>query len=211
MVWPAGRNESFRFRAARIDFRGGQFESHRRCHKGGALVLFSNDGRERGLLAADCLHQRRAAVGEFLGVAHHASRESASHDGALSWRTASAAGAVAAISFSAVEIVGKHGRPSSGFPRRANAGKGRPVVLDGAGAETLPVAGRIAFDDDRVRNGALNGSGLLGCPGNVVLFLASVSAAAGFPGNSAARVSDDSFGSDGDVRSVCSVARTTAG
>src|SRR5439155_168888 len=82
-----------------------------------------------------------ADLGKFLRAAHYAAREPAPHDGALSWRTASAAGAVAAISFSAVEIVGKHGRPSSSFPRRANAGKGRPVVLDGTRAETLPVAG----------------------------------------------------------------------
>src|SRR5258708_23128388 len=85
------------------------------------------------------------------------------------------------------------------------------MVPDGAGAQTLPVARRIAFRDDRVRDGAFDGAGVLDCSGDAVLLLASVSAAPGLPRDAAARVCDDAFGRHGDLSAVCCVASASAG
>src|SRR5207253_2927495 len=88
-----------------------------------------------------------------------ATGQCASHDGALSRWPVGSSGALPAISFSAAEVVGKHGRAPHRFPGWANAGERWPVVPDGAGAQTLSVARGIAFRDDRVRNSAFDGVG----------------------------------------------------
>src|SRR4029077_10913997 len=169
-----------------------------RCHENRALVLFPHRGSEPALLPADRLHDRRAAAVEYVGAALHAAGQRASHDGALSRWSAGSSGAFPAISFSAAEVVGKHGRAPCRFSGWANAGKRRPVVPDGAGTQTFSVARGIAFRDDRVRNGAFDGSGILDCARDAVPLLAAISAATGLPGDSTACVSDDSVGSHGD-------------
>src|SRR5260370_27397651 len=122
------------------------------------LVLFHNRGCQPALLPADCVHDRRAPAVECICAALDATGQRASHDGALSWWSAGSFGAFPAISFSAVKVVGKHGRASRGFSGWANAGERRPVVPDGAGAQTLSLAGRITFGHDRVRTGARSGA-----------------------------------------------------
>jgi len=86
-----------------------------------------------------------------------------------------------------------------------------PVVPDGVGAQTLSVAGGIALRDDRVRNGAFDGSGVLDCSCDALPLLAAVSAAAGLPGDATACVSDDSVGGHGDESAFCCVARASPG
>ena len=85
------------------------------------------------------------------------------------------------------------------------------MVSDGAGAQTLSVARGIAFRDDRVRNSAFDGVGVLDCSIDAVPLLVSVSAAAGFPGDTTACISDDSLGGNGDVSAFCCVASASAG
>jgi uncharacterized protein YjbI with pentapeptide repeats len=97
------------------------------------------------------------------------------------------------------------------FPDGQTLGERWPVVPDGAGAQTLSVARGIAFGDDRVRNGAFDGAGVLDCSCDTVPLLASVPAAPGLPGNTAACLSDDTFGGNGDVSAFCCVASASAG
>ena len=211
MVWPAGGDESFRCGASRIDFRGRYLESYRRCDENRALVLLSHGGSESALLPADRLHDRRAAAVEYVGAALHAAGQRAPHDGAISRWSAGSSGAFPAISFSAAEVVGKHGCAPCRLSGWANAGERWPVVSDGVGAQTLSVAGGIALRDDRVRNGAFDGSGVLDCSRDALPLLAAVSAAAGLPGDATACVSDDSVGGHSDESAFCCVASASPG
>src|SRR5437879_3499189 len=127
------------------------------------MVLFPYCGSEPAVLRADCVHNRRATAGKCFGDTVLATWQSIANDQPLSRRPAGTPGPFAAFSFSAAEVVGKHGRAPRRFSGWTNAGERRPVVFDGAGAQTLPLAGRIAFGDDRIRNGALDGAGVLDC------------------------------------------------
>jgi hypothetical protein len=110
------------------------------------------------------------------------------------------------FSLFAVAVVGEHGGASGGFSRWTNAGTRRALVLDGAGAAAFPVAGRYKIADDGVRNGSLDGSGLLDCARDFVFFLGALPGKAGFPRDTAARVFDYGFGGVGDKLAVCGVA-----
>ena len=211
MVWPTGRDQSFRRSASGIDFGSGQFESDRGCDESGAPVLFSDGGCESDQLPADCIHHRRAAAAELVGAAHRAAGQSASDDGTLSRRTAGAAGTLAAFSLFAIAVVGKYGRVAGSFSGWANAGTRRALVFDGTGAAAFPVAGRYKIADDGVRNGAVHGSGLLDCARDFVFFLGALPGEAGFPRDTAARIFDHGFGGVGDELAVCGVAGAAAG
>src|SRR5258708_19750107 len=106
------------------------------------MVLLPHGRSERTLLRADCLHDRRAASAEFIRGAFGATGQCVTHDRSLSRRPACSSGALPAISFSFIEVVGKHGRAAGCFSGRTDPGERRPVVPYGAGSAAFFVPGR---------------------------------------------------------------------